>query len=170
LFTPQLTSTTSILDQILFSIDRHIVRSHIAALGSLYRQLFHILKSTMLPHLMHKVRHDTPPKVTFYLTLVFELHADAEQYTYSIEYVTFFTTASSIIVIVILTRRLVDATHLSPKPTTASACSPAATPTPTSAKLCAPAKTKTQAASGAPGRALATMPETFASSPRSGEP
>jgi len=39
----------------------------------------------MLPHLKHKSRHDSQPKVTFYLTLVFELHADTEQYTYSIE-------------------------------------------------------------------------------------
>lgn len=39
----------------------------------------------MLTQLKHKGRHDTQPKVTFYLTLVFELHADGEQYTYSIE-------------------------------------------------------------------------------------
>ena len=39
----------------------------------------------MLSHLKHKGRHDTQTKVTLYLTLVFELHSDAVQYTYSIE-------------------------------------------------------------------------------------
>jgi hypothetical protein len=39
----------------------------------------------MLPQLKQKVRHDNQPKVTFYLTLVFELHTESEQYTYSIE-------------------------------------------------------------------------------------
>jgi len=48
----------------------------------------------MLTQLKHKGRHDTQPKVTFYLTLVFEqLHTDQEQYTYSIEYVASFTTS-----------------------------------------------------------------------------
>lgn len=37
---------------------------------------------------LHKGRHDSPPRVTFYLTLVFELTGATEQYTYSIEYVT----------------------------------------------------------------------------------
>lgn len=39
----------------------------------------------MLSHFKHKGRHDTQPKVTLYLILVFELHTDAVQYTYSIE-------------------------------------------------------------------------------------
>jgi hypothetical protein len=39
----------------------------------------------MLPQIKQRVRHDTQPKVTFHLTLVFELHSDGEQYTYSIE-------------------------------------------------------------------------------------
>ncbi|GAB7322445.1 hypothetical protein MBLNU13_g03386t1 [Cladosporium sp. NU13] len=39
----------------------------------------------MLLQFKHKSRHDTQPKVTFYLTLVFELHTDGEQYTYSID-------------------------------------------------------------------------------------
>lgn len=45
----------------------------------------HALLPKMLSQLKHMGRHDTQPKVTFYLTLVFELHADMEQYTYSIE-------------------------------------------------------------------------------------
>jgi len=48
----------------------------------------------MLSQLKHKGCDDSQPKVTFYLTLVFELHADAEQYTYSIESVTPFTAAN----------------------------------------------------------------------------
>lgn len=39
----------------------------------------------MLPQLKEMVRHDTHPKVTFYLTLVFELHPNKEQYSYSVE-------------------------------------------------------------------------------------
>lgn len=39
----------------------------------------------MLSQFKHMGRHDTQPKATFYLTLVFELHANEEQYTYSIE-------------------------------------------------------------------------------------
>lgn len=40
---------------------------------------------SMIPQLKHKGRHDPQPKVTFYLTLVFELHGGTDQYTYSIE-------------------------------------------------------------------------------------
>ena len=61
------------------------------------------------------------------------------------------------------------ATHHSHKPTTASACSPAATPTPKSAKPYVLEKIKTPAANGAPGPAQAAMPERFASSLRSEE-
>jgi hypothetical protein len=39
----------------------------------------------MVPSLLHKSYHDSQPKVTFYFTLVFELHENTNQYTYSIE-------------------------------------------------------------------------------------
>jgi hypothetical protein len=81
-FNPTNTSTDTVRPHITSST------THSTKIHSPYQQLTSFYRHPsidMVPPLMHKGRHDSQPKVTFYLTLVLELHEATDQYTYSIE-------------------------------------------------------------------------------------